>query len=378
MGVGRWSFEHVLRLALIAIAAAGTVLSRSGFNYGFYVVMILVFTLNSQVRMLVFKGPFFLFSLFADIGIIYFINSRFEGLSILLLFIPLLDSVLYLDTAKYAVSGAVLALLAYLSWDKLYKLDYISTAFFLFVVVLGFQVQRLRRKVSEMEALYDENRKYSYQLEDAKKRLEEYSKRVEQVSQLEERNRISREIHDSIGHKLTGVLMQVDAAMRVFDADPVKGREMLVSIRDNMSGCVDVLRETVRNIKPKDNGGRILSIQQMASDFSKSTGVDISLQVMGSPVKLFPSAEITLYRNAQEAITNAVRHGKARNIRLTLEYREDEVVLAVKDDGAGCAEPVKGMGISGMEERAALVGGRVMLSSEDGFLVKTILPVRAG
>jgi signal transduction histidine kinase len=196
------------------------------------------------------------------------------------------------------------------------------------------------------------------------------------LSQLEERSRLSREIHDTLGHKLTGTLMQVEATIRVMEGDPDTGRQLLQAVRDNLNQGVETLRQTVRNMKPGDYAGRILSIRQMLTDFANSTGIEIGFSVSGNPFKLMPSADITLYRNAQEAVTNAVRHGNSKHIQVELAFLEKEVVLTVQDDGTGCQSMKKGMGISGMEERVELLGGRLEIASHQGFQVKTVIPVR--
>jgi len=370
------NFEYLVRFIIIAAAAAGTILLNRQIDLRFYLPVLLLFILNTQLRTVFFKNRIFLFSLFIDLGIAWYIIYTFGGLSHLLLLIPVFHGLTVLNEEGIIVSAVVLGLLLYFIKDK--GFESIITAIFAYSIICAFSYKqkKLVKKVDEMELLYDQNRRYSYQLEDAKKRLEEYSKRVEQLSQLEERNRISQEIHDSIGHKLTGVMMQIEATDKVMEVDTQKGREMLSSARENMSLCVEMLRQTVKNMKPKEYGSRILSIGEMIRDFSRTSGVNIDFEVSGSPVKLYPSAEITLFRNAQEALTNAVRHGKAKNISVLLEFCGREVFLTVKDDGCGCKDVIKGMGLSGMEERTLLLGGRLELSSEGGFEIKTVIPVK--
>jgi signal transduction histidine kinase len=130
-------------------------------------------------------------------------------------------------------------------------------------------------------------------------------------------------------------------------------------------------------MKPKEYGGRILSIAQMLKDFSTTSGVVIDFDVRGNLFKLYTSAEITLYRNAQEAVTNAVRHGQAQKIEVLLEYRNNEVMLLVSDNGVGCSNLVKGIGMNGMKERVELLGGNLELDYGNGyFKVRTIIPVK--
>lgn len=372
--IGR-NVEYLIRLIIIAAAVLGALLAPERFKAGSFVLLLLTFTLNAQIRLVFLKNKGFLISVFVDIILACYIYSSSGGITNLLLLIPMLDGLILLEEEGYAVLAIVLGVLVYLLRHKSMEFLILNMAIFLILFVFSQQIKKLRNKIHEVEYLYDENRKYSYQLEDAKKMLEDYSKKVEQLSQLEERNRISREIHDTVGHRLTGVLMQLDASIRVNGLDREKGRDMLTSVRDNLSSCIDILRQTVRSMQP-GGGNRASSIRQMLEDFSRDTGVKIQFEVRGNQVKLYPSAEITLYRNAQEAVTNAVRHGRAKNIAVRLDYEPNQVIMTVSDDGIGCTDMVKGMGIGGMEERAGLLGGRIEITSGRSFGIRTFLPLK--
>jgi two-component system, NarL family, sensor kinase len=372
----RQGVEHLIRMGIFVAAAAGTVIDRGSDRMPVFILLLLIFLLNAQLRMSFFRGKLFLVSLFLDAGVVYFLYSSYGGLTCLLLCISIIDVQSLGREEGISLSFLFLCLLGYLIRHESLAFLLMHALLFLSLIVFTGYIRKLREKLGEMELLYDENRRYSYQLEDAKKRLEDYSKRVERLSQLEERSRLSREIHDTLGHKLTGTLMQVEATIRVMEGDPDTGRQLLQAVRDNLNQGVETLRQTVRNMKPGDYAGRILSIRQMLTDFANSTGMEIGFSVSGNPFKLMPSADITLYRNAQEAVTNAVRHGNSKHIQVELAFLEKEVVLTVQDDGTGCQSMKKGMGISGMEERVELLGGRLEIASHQGFQVKTVIPVR--
>jgi two-component system, NarL family, sensor kinase len=372
----RQGVEHLIRMGIFVAAAAGTVIDRGSDRMPVFILLLLIFLLNAQLRMSFFRGKLFLVSLFLDAGVVYFLYSSYGGLTCLLLCISIIDVQSLGREEGISLSFLFLCLLGYLIRHESLAFLLMHALLFLSLIVFTGYIRKLCEKLGEMELLYDENRRYSYQLEDAKKRLEDYSKRVERLSQLEERSRLSREIHDTLGHKLTGTLMQVEATIRVMEGDPDTGRQLLQAVRDNLNQGVETLRQTVRNMKPGDYAGRILSIRQMLTDFANSTGIEIGFSVSGNPFKLMPSADITLYRNAQEAVTNAVRHGNSKHIQVELAFLEKEVVLTVQDDGTGCQSMKKGMGISGMEERVELLGGRLEIASHQGFQVKTVIPVR--
>lgn len=368
--------QYFIRLAVVVFVIGGIITVPENINIPFLLICMLVFILSSQIRLVFLQGRVFIASVFIELALGYYIYTQFNGVSQLLLFIAMMDSVLLLDVEGWFISAVTACMLAYLLRNRDAEIIILSFAVLIFFLITGLQLRKLKNEADDMETLYDDNRKYSYQLEDAKERLEEYSKKVEQLTQSDERSRISGELHDTIGHKLTGVLMQLEAAIRVVNADAEGGREMLGSVRENLSSCIDLLRLTVRNIKPVEKNNRILSIQQTINDFSRNTGVNIEFNITGIPFKLYPSAEITLLKNVQEALTNAVRHGKAKNITVDLIYSEEDITLTVRDDGCGCTDVAKGMGLAGMEERAGLLRGRIIISSEKGFEIKTVIPVK--
>lgn len=198
---------------------------------------------------------------------------------------------------------------------------------------------------------------------------------IEHLSQAEERNRVAREIHDNIGHKLVSILIQLEAAIKILNIDSEKGKEILNSVRDNLRNCTEILGKVVKKIKPKENLYRIQAIDNMIEDFKKNTKININFKITGQYYDLYPSAQLTIYKNIQEAITNSVRHGRATYIDITLSYFFDRVELSIKDNGTGCKEIIKGMGISGMEERVKLLGGKLKITTDNNFKIETIIPV---
>jgi signal transduction histidine kinase len=327
-----------------------------------------------QVRYLLLKGELALLSLIIELIIVLLLGTSFGGLIYLLTFITLIYGTINIEKYLYGISVVSLIALVYLLKDR--SIDYIvlNIVIYTAILVLLMTLLRTSNKVNELEHLYDDVRRYSYELENTKKQVEAYSKRVEELTQLEERNRISEEIHDTIGHRLTALLIQMEAGIRVMDLDTLKGRELIVESRDNLRESIDVLRETVRGMKPKAYRNFLASIEDMLREFEKKTSVNVVLSLLGTPVKLYPGVEIVLYRNLQESLTNSIKHGKSQNIDVTLKYIENTVALTVKDDGIGCSEINKGMGILGMEERTSFVGGSIRVFSNDGFILECIVP----
>ncbi|MCX7749894.1 MAG: sensor histidine kinase [Clostridia bacterium] len=368
--------EYFIKTLIIIIVCVQSIISGINIDFKYFMFFLLMFLFVSQTKTYFFKNKLLIFSILIEIFLVYLMSLRVFSFSFLLLFIVLLDSLLLFDAEGKVISFIIIGMLIYILKDEDKEKILLSIVIYFFLFIFSNQVKTLRNHLKQMEYLYDENRNYSYELEFAKKRLEDYARMVEELSQLEERNRISRELHDTLGHKMTGIFMQLEAIIQVAKINASKAVEMFSSARDNMGECIDVLRKTVKGMKPRNQENKILSIRQMVDNFKKTTGIDMDFKMTGCSYELSQSIGLTLYKNAQEAITNAVRHGKADKIRIELLYLPDRVELTVSDNGKGCSQVVKGMGVTGMEERVMLHGGKVTIELEKGFKIKTIIPVR--
>ncbi|SDC78782.1 Signal transduction histidine kinase [Paenibacillus sp. UNCCL117] len=232
----------------------------------------------------------------------------------------------------------------------------------------------------QLERVYDELRSKAYELDAARSRLVEYAGKVEQLAQAEERTRIARDIHDELGHKLIRSKMMLEAAVRLMPEQPERAHELTVQVRDHLTDSMESLRHTVRKLKPADAELQSYSLHRLIDNLAADHGLEVRHHISGLPRPIYPSLEIILYRNAQEAVTNAIRHGGASEIGIHLHYAPAQVVMTVSNNGRrpDLASLRKGLGLSGMEERVRLVGGDLQLRGDDSFAVVTSLPLHAG
>jgi two-component system, NarL family, sensor kinase len=254
----------------------------------------------------------------------------------------------------------------------------VSLFFLGFTVLLELNrsVWRSRR---EQQRVNDQLRRKQAELEEQRNRSIDYSRTVEHLAQIEERNRISHELHDELGHQLVRIKMMMEAALTIQSSQPDKGRELLEQVRDQLAEGMETLRRTVRKLKPSGDSVKQYSLSGLIEDLAKEEGIQIRLMTDGMPYPLYPSEEIVLYRNAQEAVTNAWRHGGATEVDIRLHYKELEVRMSVSNNGTVLTTtPKKGLGLVGMEERTQLFGGSVSLEQGPPFKVTTILPRKSG
>jgi len=205
--------------------------------------------------------------------------------------------------------------------------------------------------------------------------------REQRLAVAEERTRIARELHDSAAHAINSILIQAGAARLVQDTQPERSREAIATIealaRESMQD-IDAILGGLRNGAPADLEP-LPGIDRIATlvERHQAAGLDFSLRDRTSPeLRLPPPIDRAAYRIAQEAMTNAARHGTGA-AELTLEYREGVLTLAVANpvaDGA-TARTTGGHGLTGMRERAALLGGTLDARRlGDRFEVRATLP----
>jgi signal transduction histidine kinase len=225
------------------------------------------------------------------------------------------------------------------------------------------------------EQLYDRLALQNNELEAARRRVVEYAAQIELYAQTEERNRIARDIHDDLGHRLIRVKMMAEAVLHLFDHDPARAHSTVEQIRDQLQDSMDRMRHTVRKLSASEEESRVYSLDKLVQEAGDMLGIELSFNITGRPEPLYPSVEYVLYRNAQEAITNAVRHGSAVHVEVKLHFAPNGVVLTVENDGFLPAGPVSsGLGMRGMQERAALIGGTITFETAERFSVRTWVP----
>jgi two-component system sensor histidine kinase UhpB len=175
-----------------------------------------------------------------------------------------------------------------------------------------------------------------------------------------ERLRTAQELHDEIGQRLTAVLLQVEQAIRTA---PESVRPQLREVRETARGSLEEARRISARLRPEalDDLGLVSALGVLVDRLSEQTGLTIDAVFPSSLPRLDRESELVLYRVAQEALTNAVRHADADRVVLTLVAEDSHIRLSVQDDGTGLRGATAGSGLSGMRERAMLIGARLLV-----------------
>lgn len=223
-------------------------------------------------------------------------------------------------------------------------------------------------EITAYRNLLDEVNEKNTQLAASYEKLCEHAATVEKLAIATERNRLAMDAHDTLGYTLTSLICLLDMSLMDFDNNPAKAREELdAAARAAREGRKE-LRNSIYSLTHTgfDSRKSLNLLESLVSNFS-SMGVNVDFTVEGNTDIDNNKLWTTIYQICREALTNAVRHGKAQNIAIILKFVSNCVKLYIFDDGQGCGEIKKGLGLSGMEQRVTAMGGTIVYGSgEDG------------
>lgn len=194
------------------------------------------------------------------------------------------------------------------------------------------------------------------------------------LAALEERNRLAREIHDTLAQGLTAIALHLEAAQALASVDPARAERKIEQALNLARLNLEEARRSVLDLRATPLEGRTLpqALQQLAQQWTLDTGIPIAVESDPTIGRLPPAFESGLYRIAQEALTNVRNHARATCVTLRLEIASDGLRLIIADDGQGfdpahvAPTASSGFGLTGMSERARLLGGTLHIESEPG------------
>ena len=200
----------------------------------------------------------------------------------------------------------------------------------------------------------------------ARQQLREYALQAERLAATQERNRVARDIHDGLGHALTVVQMQVKAARAVLAVDASRADAMLAKAQRQAEEALAEIRRSVAALREPRSVPLPDALRELAEEMS-AAGVPTRLSLSGEARRLPAEAEESLFRAAQEGLTNVRKHAQASCAEVALDYsRPSAVRLEIRDDGTGHVPTTPGYGLLGVRERAAGAGGSMSVESSPG------------
>ncbi|WP_410769531.1 response regulator [Fontibacillus sp. BL9] len=208
--------------------------------------------------------------------------------------------------------------------------------------------------------------------------LEQYSSQIERMTLLEERFRLARELHDTIGHSYTSMILGMETLHSHISSR--EGEEKLAGLLSLARSGLDDIRRQVHRMDPLEESLPLdQALMHMLEEFKASTGVQVFFRTMGTPYPVMKQAKLVLYRCLQESMTNASRHGQASRIEVTLQYDASYLMLQIQDNGEGSSQIQFGFGLTAMSDRLSALQGNLYVHShkEQGTLVTCTIPNRS-
>ncbi|WP_456277029.1 sensor histidine kinase [Bacillus sp. AK128] len=204
-------------------------------------------------------------------------------------------------------------------------------------------------------------------LEEKNRELEHYIGQVERVTLLEERNRMSRELHDTVGHSLTASIVAMEAVQTLLNRDLEAANQRLSELINYSRSNLDKFRQTVHDMAMNELKLSLEQLlQQTAEEFSNQTGTSVTVSTESVTSYIPESVKLALLRCMQESLTNAKKHGNASEVFIELKIKENFLILTVQDNGSGSDHVEDGFGIEGMRERIETLRGGFHITSKLG------------
>jgi signal transduction histidine kinase len=314
--------------------------------------------------------PFILVELLLVLFVIQLVLPANPGGILKALLLPVIAHAVLLLSGPWLVVTIITCFTAHFALLSRPGMDFFLEAVFTIVCV---------QMVVATERSHAEAHQIALRLAQANSELAAHALQAEELAAARERSRMAREVHDLIGHYLTVVRVQLEAALSIHENHPEKAMEAVRNARECAGEGLREIRHSVESLRagPLENRSLCEALLALVTE-SERSGQSVHLIVEGSERTISRAAALTLYRASQEALTNARKHAPLAQVSLKLQFLpRGEVVLTASDNGHGLpADFSPGFGLTGLRERADLIGGSLVLgkTAQGGFSFTLSVP----
>ncbi|MGG0654973.1 sensor histidine kinase [Rummeliibacillus pycnus] len=231
--------------------------------------------------------------------------------------------------------------------------------------------------LGRMTIVNNANKELISSIEEKNKDLEYYSKKIEELTIKEERNRVSQDLHDTVGHIFTSVITSLDALPFLYQADKKEAEKSIKEISDLARNGLNDVRKTIHHMSPTNHQTLVESMKELIADFTKHTSTDIKLNVEGDVTEVGERIKFAIIRCIQEGLTNAKKHGQATLIKINISFNQEELIVLIEDNGNGCNDLILGFGLRSMKDRISALAGTVNFYSKlnNGMRITCNIPM---
>jgi signal transduction histidine kinase len=361
------SLQNASPLEIVIMISAGI---------GYVSIGIYGYAQVTQIKSQVMRLGYFLIQLLLG-GVILFLGKGVGFNAMVLLPLAAQSVILLSKVWSYTINIAITvtysisAFLFATGWTDIWAGLQIFLAGQIFVVIFTQMVVKEENNRRVIEKLANE-------LKEANQSLRIYALQVEELATTKERNRLAREIHDGLGHYLTSIHMQLQAANAVMEDNTGRLSETIHTAQNLTQEALEDVRQSVAALRAPP--GENLPLPDRMANLAANTqvaGISSDFKLLGTPRSLPTEAQWTLYRAAQEGFNNTSKHSQASNFWITLDYSDvDQVHLTIQDDGVGSDDIEIGFGLLGIQERLHLLEGALQINSSpgQGFKMEISIP----
>lgn len=357
------------------------IFSKHKYNGIIAVIFMLLFIINNNLRLFYFKSNNKkIISIAIELLIIPIAQIKFGGCILIYLIGIIIDIFALNNKIETYILGSIIIIIGIIiTSDKGMKTSFTNfTIIGLSYILLNYMRKLYSTKVTAQN-LYDKLRISEEKLIEVNKELEGYIDSIEEITLLRERNRISREIHDSVGHTLSTAMIQLTAMEAIAEKENSILKGNIRKLRSFINESFQDVKRAVRELKPDqyENYKGILRLQDVCKNFEKMTGIEVKVITSRENWNLATNQINHLYRIIQEVLSNSLKHGKASKVKVIMNFTENEFIISFKDNGIGTDKIVKsGVGLRSIEERAEELRAIVDMksSSGKGFFIKIVIP----
>ncbi len=361
-------------------------------NYEVLSIWLLAISLVFAIFMFYSENRYWFF--FCARGLILLLLGRvfgdYFGIEMTLLTVLILEACIYLPLWKGIVyslglTTTIVFLHSLAAWFRMPFFNWYEHLGFIMnsAIIIGItSLLRFQREnqvsVTELNRRLDEA---TLELAQTNMKLQEYAISAEQEAMLNERKRVAREVHDTLAYTLTNLVMMMEAAVDLIHKNSPKITEHLELARQQANEGLNEVRLALHALRPvqlTDLNG-LAAICRLVKAFEKASQIKVELELGDAPLNFGAEANLVVFRLVQEGMTNALRHGRATLITVSLARVKDGLSITIKDNGLGSGNtaPTTGYGLVGMRERLEKLGGKLEVFSYigEGFTLVAWLPI---
>ncbi|MGF0040094.1 sensor histidine kinase [Peptoniphilaceae bacterium SGI.131] len=339
--------------------------------------LLLMIIINSQIRSnFIEKKITFYLSTFFDLVFFVIFTNYFKDFS-LSVFTYILVNISFMDMKPGVYLSFVFVFLIFGLYEifvfKAFKLLPVLSVFFVLIISLYFIIR-------DFERIFKLNRAMEKELVSKTLRydkIEESMNTIKDIYVLKERNRISRDLHDSVGHSLTTIIVQLGAIAKLSEKNNEEVSKMASNLKDFAGKGLKDIRKLIHDMRPDglSSGNLLLSLEELFNVSRIKQGLDINFRTNRQAWKLSEDQELLIYRACQEFLSNTRKYAKASLVNISLIFTENELILTMKDNGQGVESINPRQGIRGIRERVEELHGIFGMESSPGrgFMIRLVL-----